>query len=757
MKGRIIKWICFVSVIILLAACNETRHLGPGQYLYTGADVNIKSSEKISRKQKNELRDQMKDLVRPKPNSSFLGIRFKLWVYNITDTPKRKGLSYWLKNKVGEPPVLASMSVLEKNRAVLQNRLENRGFFHDSVTLDTVAKNKKLKAVYTAEIGPQYKLRNITFVSDSSSLGVQMDSAKRQSLLKTGDPYDLDVIKSERERIDGRLKQRGYYYFNPDYILMIADSTVGNNQVDLRVVVKRSTPRQAKQVYSINDVVVFADYDIYSDTSKAADKSKNAEGYTIIDPFKKFRPSIFSQALMFKSGDIYNRRSHELSLNRLINLGVFKFVKVRFDDIDTFANKLNAFYYLTPTEKKSIRFQISGLTKSDDARGGLLTLSWRNRNIFRGAELFTASVYGGLERQYLGQGQNINTSKLGVDVNLYIPKLIKPKFLHFKQASSFIPKTRINIGYEYFTRSSQYTLSSAKTSFGYIWKEDIQKEHQLNILSVNFVQPTNITPAFQAQLDTNITLARSIERQFIIGPNYNFNLNTLNRANRNTNNFYFNFNLDLSSNLLGLITGANIEQGREKKIFNTPFSQYIRTEIDFRHYLTLSKNIELASRITGGIGYAYGNSNTMPFIKEFFAGGANDLRAFRARSIGPGSYYAGNRDTAFLPDQPGDIKMELNTELRFKLFSVFRWAFFADAGNVWTLRYDSARVGSQISNKFLSQVAIGVGTGLRVDISILILRLDVAVPVREPYRPENARWYFDGKNLVWNFAIGYPF
>ncbi|MDP4131752.1 MAG: BamA/TamA family outer membrane protein, partial [Bacteroidota bacterium] len=264
-------------------------------------------------------------------------------------------------------------------------------------------------------------------------------------------------------------------------------------------------------------------------------------------------------------------------------------------------------------------------------------------------------------------------------------------------------------------------------------------------------------PAFQLGLDTNLFLARSLERQFIIGPMYNFNLNTQVRPNHRKNNFYFNGNLDLSSNLLGIFSGADVKNGKEKRIFNTPYSQYIRAEADFRHYLNFSQYTVLATRITGGIGYAYGNSLTMPFVKQFFAGGANDIRAFRSRSLGPGSFYAGNRDTAFLADQPGDIKIEMNAELRFKLFSVVHWAFFVDAGNIWTLRADSARPGSMISGDFLRQVAVGVGTGLRLDVSILLIRLDLGIPVREPYLPKNQRWIFDSKNLVFNFAIGYPF
>jgi outer membrane protein assembly factor BamA len=526
--------------------------------------------------------------------------------------------------------------------------------------------------------------------------------------------------------------------------------------VDLNLIVKRSAPAKARNVYYIHDITVYTDYHMGADTSRDKLNAEKKNGYRIVDPDQKFRPSLFYNTLVFHEGDIYNRRDHDLSLNRLVNLGVFKFVKIRFEEADSLAgNKLNTFYYLTPTEKKSIRFEVSALTKSNSSNGGELGVTWRNRNLFRGAELFTVNVYGGIERQYFGTDQIVRTNKVGTDINLYFPRIIPALKLH--NNSAFVPKTRLNLGYEFFQRTSEYALNSVKISYGYVWKQNVQKEHQLTLLTINYVKPSQITPAFQMELDTNLTLARSIEKQFIIGPSYNFNLNTLLKNNRRPNNYFFNANLDLSANLIGILSGANVATGNEKKILNTPFSQYIRGELDFRHYLSLSNNSVLVSRITGGLGYSYGNSLTMPFIKEFFAGGANDLRAFRSRSLGPGSYYAGNRDTAFLPDQPGDIKIEMNAEWRFKLFSVFRWAFFVDAGNIWTLRTDSSRPGSTFSNQFLQQIAVGVGTGLRLDISILILRLDLAVPVREPFLPAGQRWGFDYRNMVWNFAIGYPF
>jgi outer membrane protein assembly factor BamA len=301
-------------------------------------------------------------------------------------------------------------------------------------------------------------------------------------------------------------------------------------------------------------------------------------------------------------------------------------------------------------------------------------------------------------------------------------------------------------------------LNSFKAGFAYIWKESITKEHTLEIFRVILVNPTHIDSLYQLQLDTNIVLARSIERTFIIGPSYNFSFNSQLKPNHNKNNYYFNGNIDLSANILGIVSGANVQKtGVQNTILNVPYSQYIRGEIDFRHYLSFSQYTVLASRITGGIGYAYGNSYTMPFVKEFFVGGANDIRAFRSRSLGPGSYYAGNKATTFVPDQPGDIKMEINSELRFKLFSIIRWAFFVDAGNDWTLRYDSSRVGSQFTNQWPSQIAVGIGTGIRLDISILLLRLDLGIPVREPWLTSSNKWIFDSKNSVLNFAIGYPF
>jgi outer membrane protein assembly factor BamA len=761
-KRRIVRQIVPLCLALLCFACNEAKYLGPGQVLYTGNTVKVESSVPIKKKQKKALQGELGDLARPKLNGKILGIRFKLWVYNIAGNPKKnKGLKHWLKTKVGEPPVLATPTLVDKNREVFQNHLENKGFFHDTVLTETKEKNKFLTANYTAQIGPRYTYRNIIFTSDSDALSHRIDSSRRRSLLHKGDPFDLDVIKDERTRIDSRLKNRGFYYFGPDDLVFDIDSTVGNHQLDMNMRIKEETPDVARNVYKINNVVVYGTYDIRSDTS-ISKAYTTPEGFHILDTAHYLRETVYRKTLVFKPGDIYKRDDHNLSLSRLVSLGVFKFVKARFEPLDTTVDndKLNAYYYLTPSQKKSIQFETSGLTRSDNTTGTEASINWRNRNFFRGAELFTASLYGGLEEQSVGKGLKINTKRAGVDFNLYVPRIIAPFDLN--TSSAFVPKTRIEAAYDIFDRSSQYTLTSARTSFGYVFKNRVTSENQLTILGINYVRPSHIDPIFQDSLNRNITLARSIERQFIIGPSYNFNYNSQARPNRKRNNYYFNGTVDLSNNLLGILSGADINKGKQREIFNVPFAQYIRLEADFRHYLSFSKYSMLVSRITGGVGYSYGNSSTMPFVKEFFAGGTNDIRAFRSRALGPGSYYAGNINrNSFIPDQPGDIKMEMNLEYRTKLFSIVRWAIFADAGNIWTLRSDTSRPGSVFTSHFLKDFAVGVGTGLRFDLTILVLRVDVAVPVRYPYLPDGNRWVFnkatDISNLVLNLAIGYPF
>ncbi len=759
-----------VCVIMIGVGCSNTKYLPAGESLYTGAKVKL-DAPKLKKGQRKNIKKELQALTRPKPNSSILGLRIKLFAYNIAGKPKKKGSpAAWLKRKFGEPPVLLSAVNLEKNVKILDNHMENQGYFHVDVTGDTVIKSRRATAIYTVKTGIQYTINKVIYPADTSDITKAMGVAAKKSLLKPGKPFNLEIIKAEHSRIDGYLKENGFYYFDPDFLITKADSTIGNHLVNLHVTLKTGTPDDGKKIYAIKDVFVFSQYSLNtpgSDTSKQ--NAKFYKGYYVIDRRDRYKPALFEQAMQFSPGDIYNRTDHNLSLNRLINLGLFKFVKNRFEDVSTDSGRLNTYYYLTPLPKQTLRLELNGSTKSNNLTGSQITLSWRNRNLFKGGELLTVNALGGFEVNYSSQSRGYNTFRAGLEANLAYPRFLIP-FLKINTRSGFVPKTNILLAYDALNKNKLYTLNSFRGSFGYSWKESPQKEHQFNPISINYVQPWNVTKEYTDSIFNNPTLKRTIDKQFILGSTYNYNYNEL-VGNIPANGIYFNGNLDLSGNVAGLITGADSKNGDSVKFFGAAFAQYVKAESDFRYYRKLGTNTVLANRLIVGLGYPYGNSLSIPFIKQFFIGGNNSIRAFRSRAIGPGSYFPPpppkDQKRTFVAEQSGDIKLEFNTELRQKLFSVVQGALFVDAGNVWLYNEDKDKPGAKFSKDFIKEIALGTGVGLRIDLSILVLRFDVAFPLRKPYLPEGSRWVTSetdfGKktwwsnNLVYNIGIGYPF
>ncbi|SHG17649.1 Outer membrane protein assembly factor BamA [Flavobacterium micromati] len=756
----------FLFLALIISSCSNTRFLPEGELLYTGAKVVVEGKE-TSKKERKALKNQLKTLVRPKPNATILGLRPKLYIYNLAGTPKKeKGFKYWLKTKVGEPPVLYSQVDLEYNKSVLQNFTENSGYFNSRSTADSTRRGKKASAKYIVNPAKQYKIREVKFPNDSTIIAVALAKTKLTSLLKEKDGYNLEVIKQERIRIDVRLKEKGFYYFNPDYLLIQVDSTVADHQVDLLIKVKEKTPELAETPYKINKIIVYPNFAIGNDSVKADSNAVTKyKDFTIIDSENLFKPRIFDRALTFKKNDLYNRTNHNLTLNRLVNFGTFKFVKNQFKVADTTGNFLDAYYYLTPLPKKSLQLELLAKTNSANYTGTELNLNWSNRNAFRGAELLTISAFGGLEVQVSGQNNGFNVYRFGSEANLIWPRLVAP--FNLNSPSGFIPKTKLTLGYEFQNRTKLYSLQTFRGSFGYLWKESDQKEHLLNVTEITYASPQNVTALYEAKILENASLGKVIEKQLIFGPTYSYTYtNTAQAAKKHT--LYYKGTIDLAGNITGLTTGANVKKGDTIKVFNVPFSQFIKIENDFRHYLKLRGESQLASRIIVGAGYTYGNSSEMPFIKQFFIGGTNSLRAFRARSIGPGSFNsAPTTVNSFLPDESGDIKLEINTEYRAKIYGLVKGALFIDAGNIWLLNENSEKPGAKFSNKFLSELAVGAGAGLRFDFSFLILRTDLAFPIRKPYLSEGNRWVMDKidfgsapwrkENLIFNIAIGYPF
>lgn len=773
------KYFLASGVTVAVISCSNTKFLKDGQMLYTGAEVKIES-DTLSKKEKSELQSALEENLTPKPNSSFLGLRPKLYAYNATSEPKKeKGLKYWLKYKFGEEPVLLGDVDREFNKDIIVNYSENKGYFNAKAKYDTVSKNKKAQVIYTLNPGARYLISNVNFPQDSTLINSEIQNLKAKTLLKTGNPFDLDVIKNERQRIDDGLKDKGFYYFSPDNIIVQADSTVTKEpKVELIVKLKDNTPKLATEQFTIDKVVVFPNYNL-----RDAKKGKynipmnpdSLKGYEyndiyVVDPDKKFKPRIFDRALYFNKGDIYNRKDHNLSLNRLISLGVFKFVKNDFVVSDSLNHKFDAYYVLTPRELQSLRLEALGRTNSANYAGSELNLNWTQRNFFRGAEQFKASVYGAFDVQIGGPEDAENIFRAGANVQLSIPRIVAP--FRFNSSSAFVPRTNIQLGYEFQNRTTLYTLNTFNASFGYQWKENVRKEHELKLIDVSYIDPANETPKFITLKEGNPYLQRITEQQLIFGPTYSYTYSTTMLPRKNT--FYYKGMLDLAGNITGLVTGANAKEGKEKTIFGVPFSQYAKIENDVRFYHKFTEKTSFASRFIAGAAIPYGNSEHIPFSRQFFVGGSNSIRAFRARTLGPGSYDPrGEKNNRALFDQSGDIKLELNAEYRANLYKFLNVAAFIDAGNIWLINDDiddkgvNTRPGGKFSKEFLSEIAVGAGVGLRLDFSILVLRLDLAMPLRVPYYEKGDRWAFDRinfgdsswrrDNLILNIAIGYPF
>jgi outer membrane protein insertion porin family len=757
-----------ISVAVLMAlvtSCNNTKYLPKNESLYIGAKINVKAPE-LKKGQRKAIKSQLAALTRPKPNTSILGLRPKLWLWNIGGNPKKKFSIRKLIKNLGEPPVVLSDVNLERNNSVLQNHLENNGYFNATVSGEISNKKRRATAIYTAVPGPLYTINNVTFQADSSDLQKAILRTRRRTLLKKDDPFDLEVVKTERIRIDERLKNLGFYFFNPDYLIMDIDSTIGNHKVDVFVNTKPETPIEARKRYRINDVVIYPTYSIDGSGNDTSRKyGVLHQGYYVIDSSKFYKPKLFQQAMQFSKGDIYNRREHNATLQRLINLGIFKFVKNRFEVVGD--SSLNAYYYLTPLPKKSLRAELGGNTKSNNLTGTQITVGFTNRNALRGGEILNVNASVGSEVQVSGNFKGYNTFRLGAEANLAVPRFIVP-FIYLNPKGGFVPRTNFQLGYEILTRQDLYTLNSFKGGLGYIWKESIQKEHTFYPISVQYVQPVKITQQYLDKLIDEPTLQKVIDTQFILGANYNYLLNQMTGPRIKRNGFYFNGLVDVSGNIAGLVRKRVIKGGDTARIFGAPFSQYLKLESDFRYYRQLGNESVWASRIDVGVGFPYGNSDEIPFIKQFFIGGNNSLRAFRSRSLGPGTFLPTiDTSVGFIPDQSGDIKLELNTELRFKIIKPVYGALFVDAGNIWLYNENKYKPGAKFSKNFLKEFAAGTGVGVRVDITILVLRLDVAFPIRKPWLPETERWVFKDidfgnsawrkDNVIFNVAIGYPF
>jgi outer membrane protein insertion porin family len=776
------QWL-FVVLYIFLSSCTGTKYLKPGESFYDGAEIHFKTQTRIGRKK--ILRKELETYITPKPNSKLLGMRPGVWLYFIVGEPKKKkGFKSFVKRKLGQPPVLIKDATPERTAKLLSGYLYNEGYFKSKTTATVKTKRKASEVDYEVTLYPPYHLREIQYPKGrDSTYAVIMKTLHEKALLKTGQRYQLDMMQAEQERIEKEVENFGFYYFDDRYLIFEADSTEGVKQVDLRLRLEPGIPARAKRIYKLGDINVFPNYTLSNDSLRVKGDTIRFDGYTYIDDKKAFRPNVITRVINLHKGDIYTREAQDLTLSHLMGMGTFKFVNIKFSEVNADSAFLHTDVLLTPLKKKSLRAEVQAVSKSNNFVGPGVSLVFTNRNFLRGAELFQLKLNSAYEVQVSRKvNQTLNSFELGAEASLAVPRFISPIPIDYS-SRKYLPKTEFKLGFNLQNRVGYFRLNSFHLGYGYTWKETLSRMHELYPIDINFVKTDKTSEDFSLLLKNNRVLANSFEDQFIVGTHYSYTVNTQLTDNVvdkfkvqrvRPHNFYFNGNIDIAGNLLRAIQRqVHKDDAGPYEILGSPYSQYLKTEVDLRHYWQFDKHTKLVSRLVAGIGHAFGNSTTMPYIKQFSIGGSNSIRAFPARSVGPGTYNvradtsAATNNGLFI-DQRGDLKLEGNVEFRFDIIRSLKGALFMDAGNIWLLRLDTLRTGGEFHRKtFMKEIAVGTGFGLRFDFSFFVLRLDLAMPLRKPYLPDGQRWVIDKidlgsstwrkDNLIFNIAIGYPF
>jgi outer membrane protein insertion porin family len=751
-KKQIHTTFLLAAFIACMGSCSVQKYIPENETLYKSTDIKLSSKSKFTNEY--NVKEEVRAVIRPKPNKTFFGLRFGLLMYFKAQKEKPNFIVKYFNKKLGEKPVYLSNITLNRAEQLILNRLENRGYYYSKIRL---TKNELLgKINCDLSLSLPYILDSYRVVDSSLLIYKEISAALSSSDLKKGSQYNLDKFKEERERIDLDLKSKGYYYFNPDFLLFEIDTNQTEGKgFDLFVRLKKDIPLKAIIPYRLNQIYVFPKYSINND-DKENDTVKVNNIHFVQDSVF-FLPKRLEPFILFQQNQRYNPSISRRTSNRLSSIGSYKFVNVQFEatalESTDSTGKLNAFIYLSPLKKRALRFELQGVTKSNSFAGPSFSMTHTNRNLFKGGEVINISTEFGYEKQFFYKNsEGLSSTQLGLKVDLLFPRLLfivplKSKFIYT------IPKTKMSVGVDFLNRSNLYQLTSFNASFGYQWKASKYVYHEINPIAANYVRLGNASDEFNEILNDNPFLRSSFEQELIAGLTYNFTYTQLNNSKKK-NPIFLSANLDIAGNSVSLL-GSETNAIGKRTVLGIEYAQYVKLDADFRYYRKVGKKQTLIGRVFAGYGLAYGNSSTLPFSKQYFSGGPYSVRAFRIRALGPGTYSSNDNSSFF--DQSGDIRLEANLEYRFPLISILKGALFVDAGNVWLREENESLPGGKFSSNFMNELGIGTGLGIRFDIQSFVIRFDLAAPLQKPFETENGPIQFYIEDAILNFALGYPF
>lgn len=702
------------------------------------------------------------------PNNALFGssslrspLQFELWFYNMFVNSKGKFGKWMFKNFAGAPVLISTVSPATRAK-VAQNTLENYGFFRGKVDYEILPQKnpKKAKIKYNVQVGPLSRLDSIAYLRFTPAQQQLVSSSMDDRLLRSGDAFSVVNLANERTRLGNLFRENGYYYWEDNFTAYKADTLMRRGYVQLQVQPSPMVSERANHPWYMGNVIVA----MRRNERDRLDKTRTRRNYTYQYGGNKMplRANMWRHAITHRHGEPYSKTDQRATLEKLNRIGVFSQLDVNYVPRDTAASCDTLDLYVTALLDKPFNsnLEMNATLKSNDQLGPGLSYTINKINAFRGGEKLSFKIFGSYEWQlHAAKGvkrSQLNSYELGAQLSLHFPRFYAP-FIS-RRRLRFPAETTVAVDVDWRRRSSFFTLVSAGLGLTYNWHKKATVLHELTPLNIDFDNIIHTSDEFKEIMDANPALYTSMRDQYIPSMSYLFTY-TSSESHRNSLMIQL-FAKEAGNVTSGIfaIAGKKFSQ-QGKKILGSPFAQFLKTTFEARYSVPFGERFRIATRFFAGAIWSYGNQLVAPYAEQFYVGGANSVRGFAVRSIGPGPYRSDNRKYAYI-DQTGDFKLEANAELRMRLFGSLHGAIFADAGNVWLMRDDPMRPNAQISGKNLKYIAVGTGAGLRYDLSFLVLRFDVGIGLHAPYDTGKRGFYNlekfrDGLNF--HFAIGYPF
>lgn len=786
--------------MLLFVGCGPTRRLAEDEHLLVKNQLHLQDPIKLDR-------GNLDDIIKQQPNQRFLGLfKLSLWAHNLPNPekvavkaskkraklvetnekrlakgkrPKRYKRTFgeWLQTGIGDPPVILDSSLALRSSNQISLYLLKEGYFQNEVT-HQIKFNRKKRAVVHYDIiaGPEYKIRNIKRVVPDPNLAFFVDDEIKNSNLASGQRFSVARMDAERQLLISRFKDEGYYDMSKEDIYFQVDSTIAGRKVDLVMGIhplRKPDPLNADSMlthnhfrYRMGRIIVNRNHDPFRsisgiDHTHPLDTTLYQNYIIVGEPDFRVKPNIIAQNIRFEKGEYFNQSNLESTHRSLSALEIFNAVNIKFERLESDSvdqGVLQGQILLTPAKKQQFVFETRG-THNSGFFGAAGSITYKNRNFLRGAEVFRVKLSGGIEAQQLltgsssgsettsnipDQGSVFNTIELVPEISLTIPKFLFPIKLN-RIAKSARPFTTVGLSYGY-QRRPDFTRNIFKTTLSYRWRESQFKTWIVSPVEVSLIKIFK-SDQFQQRLDdlNDLFLKASYSDHLISAFKVSYIFNNQ-QFLRRANSFYYRGNAETAGNVLNGAM-ALLKEKRDSlgsyRIAKIRYAHYVRTDHDLRYYRRLSDHSSLVFRAFAGIGVPLRNLEVLPFERSFFGGGANGIRAWQIQTLGPGGFQSAL--TTF--DRIGEMQLEFNAEYRQKLISVLEGALFVDAGNVWLLKPDPLRPqGDFAANRFLKEFAVGVGLGVRLNFDFFIIRFDLAMQMHDPAMPLGERWAFQPKD-----------